>query len=161
MSFTGIPAAGFAIRGITYVQFGTIATGTATMTLGDVTPTITDGTEFATGLIKPSTASTDIYMDGIIVCASGTADRTAIVATFFGPNCLTVAAVHLPTADKLTTIPFFALFPTEDTTTLTASVRAGLSAAGTIRVNSNGAAAQVFNGNASSYFRVMEILAVR
>lgn len=159
MSFTGFPTtSAFAFKNITIIGFPSAETGTGTIPLDDTAPLVTEGTEFGTTSFDPFSAASSIWVDAVVVCSSGTADRTAIIALFSGSTCIAATATHIATADRLVTIPLFGTTGTEDGSAITISIRGGLSAAGTFRVNSNGA--QVFGGNGGSFFRVVEVLPI-
>lgn len=155
MSFTGIPiTSAHVIRNYnTTVNTGT---GTATIPLDDTQPTITEGTEFLSVSMTPSKVTNQFFVDVMFPCSSNTADRTIIVALFQDSSCRAVAAHHVATADRFKTIPLHASFSVGETlATQTFSVRAGLNAAGTVQVGSNGTVG--FDGAASAYIRVSEI----
>jgi len=153
MSFTGF-ARSFGILGFNLEAFSTSATGTATIPLDDTQPDITEGTQFSSVDYTPTITQVSLGAGGILLCSSNTALRTAIVAVFAGSTCIAVSAFHFAAANVLAAIPVFGLFNTESLSTITFSLRAGLSAAGTIQVNNNGA--QVFDGVATSYLQVTE-----
>jgi hypothetical protein len=156
VSFTGIPiTSAFVIRNYGTIGFST-ATGTTTIPLDDTQPEITEGTEFATLTMTPRKTTNQYFVDAAIVCSSGTADRTIIAALFKASSCLAASAAYVATANKLVTISLISSVGVgESLVSATFSIRAGLSAAGTIQIGSNGA--QVFDGVADCYLRIAEI----
>ena len=159
MSFTGIPiTSAQVIKSIFVQQFPSSATGTTTIPLDNTIPTNTEGTEFVSAAVTPNKTNNRMFVDAMILCSSNTADRTIIVAMFSGSSCRAVNAVYVASANKLVTIPIWFTETVEGTSEVTYSLRAGLDAAGTIQVNNNGA--QVFNGQAGSYLRVLELQGV-
>jgi hypothetical protein len=130
--------AGSVVQVATY-QFGSVSTGTGTIPLDDTIPQITEGTEFMTLAITPTSATSKLVIiihlqldknnaNALTVALFQDSTANAIASQFYGAfasgSSLPLSFIHTMTAGT--------------TSSTTFRVRAGSEAAGTVTVNGRG-----------------------
>ena len=147
-------SAGSAVQ-VVNVQSGAVATGTTAMPLDDTIPQITEGDEYMTLAITPTSASNKLRIEVLVNCASSTTTDTKI-ALFVGTtaNALSVSDIF-GTADwrKQPQINYY--MTAGATSELTFRVRGGGSN-GTFTFNGYGSARK-FGGTFISSITITEI----
>ena len=142
------------------VQSGAVATGTTTIPADDTIPQNTEGTEFMTLAITPTSAANVLQISVVFVGSTHTASRTLAVALFQDTtaNALAAAAVSFGSgdADFLKEVTFTYRMVAGTTSPTTFKVRAGVETSGTVTFNgSNGAG--YYGGVLSSSITIQEV----
>ena len=144
-----------------HTQDGAVATGTTTIPADDTIPQSTEGTEFMTASITPTSVANKLRIDVVLHFArSGTANSNHTAALFQDSTADAIAATH----HELDTInsPYVHTFThwmdagTTDSTTF--KVRAGGSSAGTTSFNGT-AGARLLGGVMASSITITEYAA--
>ena len=137
------------------VQTGAVATGTTVIPLDDTIPQITEGDEFMTLAITPTSASNKLRIEVLVNCASSTTTDTKI-ALFVGTtaNALSVSDIY-GTADWRKQLKINHYMTAGATSELTFRVRGGGSG-GTFTLNGYGGARK-FGGTFISSITITEI----
>ena len=136
------------------VMSGTLATGATALPLDDTTPQITEGNEFMTLAITPTSATNKLRID--VVFQGGQAGGTFGVALFQDATANALAAIYQnPAGAAAAELVSFTHFMDAGTTSSTTfRVRAG----GTSTQTFNGeSAGQLFNGVMASSITITEI----
>jgi hypothetical protein len=144
---------------VVHARFGASATGTTTVPLDDTIPQITEGTEFMTAAITPTSATNKLRID--VVFIGSTSAVAILIAALFqdaGANALAVAADRLEATSTQTTIGFTHYMDAGTTEATTFRVRAGGSAASTVTFNGGGGSRR-FGGVMASSITITEIRA--
>ena len=139
---------------IVNTQTGTSASGTTTLPIDNTIPQNTEGTEFMTLAITPTSASSKLIIDVIYCGGISSADNLA-VALFQDSiaNALAVLPVA-PPANAFVTVPLRHYMTADTTSSTTFKVRAGMDAAGTTFFNG-----AYFGGTIASSITITEIAA--
>ena len=141
-------------------QTGAVATGTTTIPNDDTIPQITEGTEFITRAITPSSTSNILRIDAVISAASSTTNRT-LIALFQDATANALSASSGGTQTGASQMHQFHMtyYMTAGTTSSTTfRIRIGSVAAATITLNGE-ASARLLGGVALSMLSVTEIKA--
>lgn len=121
-------------------QTGAVATTTTIMPFDDTIPQITEGGEFMTRAITPTSASNILKIDVLLNVAPGNLGYvTAALFQDSTANALAVGA-HYETASTYCQIAFTHFMTAGTTSATTFRVRAGQNLAGTLTVNGDGGA---------------------
>ena len=150
-----------ALRGVQQiknVQSGAVATGTTTVPLDDTIPQNTEGTEFMTLAITPTSATNKLKIDVVFL---GTFSVTAwlIVALFQDTTAgaLAVGANFQQTGTDANNVVFTHYMTAGTTSATTFKVRAGGQTAGTVTFNGQ-STARLFGGVNASSITITELV---
>jgi hypothetical protein len=137
----------------------TVATGTGTIPQDNTIPQNTEGTEFMTLSITPTSASNKLRID-VVVNGAGNATNSWIVALFQDSTANSLAAISYNIAANNVVSPAsFTYYMTAGTTSSTTfKVRCGLISAGTYTFNGQ-SGGQLLGGVMASSITIMEIAA--
>lgn len=141
-------------------ETGAVATGTTTIPADDTVPQNTEGTEFMTLAVTPTSASNVLKIDVVAMMSCATASRTICVALFQDStaSALAVMAISLTASSAFGMLPIsFTHHMTAGTTSSTTfKVRAGVETSGTVTFNgSNGA--RFYGGVVASSITITEL----
>jgi hypothetical protein len=138
-------------------QTGAYSTGTTTIPLDDTIPQNTEGTEFMTLSITPSSATNKLRIDviGFLSTSSGEWLSMALFQDSTA-NALAAVSAYQPTATGMSTVPLTHFMTAGTTSPITFKVRAGPNAGGTIGINGSGG--RKFGGVAASSITITEIV---
>lgn len=141
-------------------QTGSTSSGTTTIPFDNTTPQNTEGTEFLTQAITPTSAANMLDIDAKLHFSSATAAIWIIAALFRDSTAGADAATtkFLLTATEMDVFALAWIQSSTTTSSTTLKVRAGPNSAATCYFNSVGGSA-LFNGAINSYLQVKEIMA--
>jgi len=141
------------------VQTGTVATGTGTIPFDNTIPQITEGTEYMTLAITP-TSATSMLLISVVFYSSNTPQDEMTFALFQDSTANALAAVSsTPFTATARQVTCFTHKMTSGTTSATTfRVRAGMASAGTVSFNGQ-SGAQRFGGVAASSITIYEVAA--
>jgi hypothetical protein len=141
------------------VQSGTVATGTGTIPFDNTIPQITEGTEYMTLAITP-TSATSMLLISVVFYSSNTPQDEMSFALFQDSTANALAAVsNTPFTATARQVTCFTHKMTSGTTSATTfRVRAGMASAGTVTFNGQ-SGAQRFGGVAASSITIYEVAA--
>ena len=135
---------------------GALATGTTTIPFDDTIPQITEGTEFMTLAITPSSATNTLIIQ-VTLQIGGTAADWTTVALFQDSTANALAATTSNLTANYGSPQTFTYKMTAGTTSSTTfRVRAGAGSAGTVTVNGS-ASARKFGGVLASTMTIYEV----
>ena len=160
---TGISAQpvfpGNVIQVVSY-QTGALATGTTRIPSDDTIPQNTEGTEFMTLAITPTSTTNKLLITVVLNAALSNADNTWTVALFQDStaNAIAAAACSQTGAAYITPVVFNHYMTAGTTLSTTFKVRSGGSIASTITFNGSGGV-RLFGGVAASSITITEIAA--
>jgi hypothetical protein len=139
------------------VQTGTVATGTTIIPFDNTIPQITEGNEYMTLAITP-TSATSLLIISVVFYNSNTPQDEMSVALFQDSTANALAAVSATpfTATARQVICFTHKMTSGTTSSTTFRVRAGMASAGTTTFNGQ-AGAQRFGGVAASSITIYEV----
>ena len=139
-------------------QTGAVATGTTTVPLDDTIPQNTEGTEFMTLAITPTSATSTLLITAELYLTCASADKHMIAALFQDTTAgALAAAVHYnATAGGGSRVIFSHKMTSGTTSATTFKVRAGPNAAATITFN-GAAGGRIFGGVAASSITITEM----
>ncbi|GGH14937.1 hypothetical protein GCM10007036_14580 [Alsobacter metallidurans] len=146
------------VKQIIYAPNSAGATGTGTIPFDDTIPQITEGTEFMTATIAPTSASSTLI---ITVTANISQDATAVQMACAlyqdaNVNALKAVAQYMPNADMYP-INFKHVMTAGTTAATTFRVRCGANTATTTRFNGWTSAVRLFGGVMASDITIQEI----
>jgi hypothetical protein len=147
------------VRQVVNVQDGAVATGSTVMPIDDTIPQITEGVEFMTLAITPTSATNKLKID--IVCNLAHSSALGLLAAaLFQGSTADALAVGIDgrngAADNSASVSFTHYMTAGTTSSTTFRVRAGCSLAGTTTFNGSGAA-RLFGGVMASSITITEI----
>lgn len=139
-------------------QTGAVATGTTTIPVDDTIPQNTEGTEFVTLAITPTSATNKLQIDVTLVLASS-ALATLVAALFQDSTANALAAVYetVSAADNVITLNFRHYMDAGTTSATTFKVRVGPGSAATVTFNGV-AGGRIFGGVMASSITITEIV---
>jgi len=142
------------------IQTGTLATGTTTIPIDNTIPQNTEGTEFMTLAITPTSATSKLIIDVIWCGAISVTGTTMAVALFQDStaNALAVSSVSPPASAYIVSVPLRHYMTAGSTAMTTFKIRAGMGAAGTTTFNGAGGIGY-FGGTLASSITITEIAA--
>lgn len=145
------------IANIVNVQDGEVATGTTVVPLDDTIPQITEGDEYMTLAITPTSATSKLKIDIVFQGAMSAAGLLA-VALFQDAtaNALAVARETIDASNSRSSISFTHWMTSGTTSSTTFRVRAGPNAAATVTFN-GGSGSRNFGGVLASSITITEI----
>lgn len=163
MAITRVPTnmldTGAVVQVVNY-QTGAVATGTTTIPLDDTIPQITEGTEFMTLAITPTSASNILQIDVVFNGSNSVGAGTLIAALFQDStaNAIACCAQVMANSSVMTHIRFSYRMTAGTTSSTTFRVRAGFSTAATVTFN-GATSARLFGGALASSITITEIKA--
>lgn len=141
-------------------QTGAVSTGTTLIPGDDTIPQITEGTEFMTRAITPTSATNYLEIEAVVQIANGATNTALLIAALFQDstaNALAAAFIYTAiNASGQIVVRHRMLAGTTSATTF--RVRVGPSAANTITFN-GGASARLLGGVLASSITITEIKA--
>lgn len=150
--------AGNVIQVVNY-QTGAVATGTTTIPADDTIPQNTEGTEFMTLAITPTSASNKLLIQVSFVASySVTAGIQVVLFQDSTANGLAQHGSYASSVGSLVSITFSHYMTAGTTSATTFKVRAGAGAAGTITFNGS-SGARFYGGALASSIIITEIAA--
>ena len=152
------PQTGSVIQ-VVNITTGAVATGTTTIPQDDTIPQNTEGTEFMTLSITPTSATSKLRID-VVVNGAGSATNSWIVALFQDSTANALAAISYNiAANNVAETAAFTYYMTAGTTSSTTfKVRGGLVGAGTYTFNGQ-SSARLLGGVMASSITITEIAA--
>lgn len=138
-------------------QVTALATGTTIIPRDDTIPQITEGDQYLSLAITPTSASNTLIID-VVIALSNSANTEIIAALFQDStaNALKAACSYNGALDATRTISFRHIMTAGTTSATTFRVRAGGANAGTTTLNGI-AGARLFGGVAASSITITEI----
>lgn len=148
---------GGTVKQIVGNQTGTMATGTTVIPADNTIPQITEGTQFMSQAVTPTSATNKLRIDVTFVGTSGTSVRTLCVALFQDAtaNAIACAVVGIPSSGYMQTVRFSHTMTAGTTSATTFYVRAGVETSGTVTFNGAGGA-QFYGGVLASSITITE-----
>lgn len=143
-----------------YAPNSAVASGTGTTPLDDTIPQITEGNEFMTATITPTSATSTLEIEIVANLSTSNGAGAQMVCALHQDataNALKAVAQYMPNAD-LYPINFRHSMTAGTTSAITFRLRAGTNLAGTTTFNGI-SAARIFGGVMGSSIRVREIKA--
>lgn len=143
---------------IVQTQTGAVATGTTTIPLDDTIPQNTEGNEYMSLSITPTSATNKLKIDVVWHGASSAVAAQFIAAALFQDSTASALACGLETGhftDDNVTINFSHVMTAGTTSSTTFKVRAGANGAGTTTFNGR-ASARLFGGALASSITITE-----
>lgn len=146
------------IRQVVNTQSGAVATGTTTIPTDDTIPQNTEGTEFMTLAVTPTSATNKLKIE-VIINLAGSAGTHLTAALFQDSTANALAATSMPiVASGNSQMLVFTHYMTSGTTSATTfAVRAGGGSASTTTFN-GWASARKFGGVLASSITITEIV---
>ena len=140
-----------------FTQSGAVATGTTLMPFDDTIPQNTEGTEYITRSITPTSATNRLVIQARLLLASSAASRCMTMALFQDSTADAIAAVSefIDAANGFTTLSLTYEMAAGTTSSTTFKIRAGTEGAATTTYNGTGGARKLGGINISS-LRVTE-----
>lgn len=137
---------------VQHFQTGAVATGTTTVPWDDTIPQITEGIEFMTLAITPTSASNILLIEVLAEVSSGAAPTTLLTLLFQDATANALAATGHTVRDinDPVMVSLRHKMTAGTTSTTTFRVRIGASAAGTLTFNGQGGARRLGGALASS-----------
>lgn len=154
-----VKLSGDLVQSVAY-STGAMTTGTTTIPLDDTIPQITEGNEYLTATITPTSATNILEIEVLLNGANSAATNNLIAALFQDAtaNALTVSTIYMPGANVITPIKLQHRMTAGTTAATTFRVRAGGNGAGTTTLN-GAAGARYFGGALVSSIIVRELKA--
>lgn len=155
---TGYPAPAGSMVQVVNTQTGAVATGTTTIPYDDTIPQNTEGTEFMTLSVTPTSATNKLRID-VVIFLSPSANFLATLAALFQDttaNALAAAGSYVETGTAWATVGFTHYMTAGTTSATTFKVRAGCDNAGTITFNGSSGSRR-FGGVMASSITITEI----
>lgn len=139
-------------------QTGTVATGTTPIPFDNTIPQNTEGTQFMTLAITPTSASSILFIQVDVIC-SFNSNNTMTAALFQDAtaNSLAAAATYQTTGTGILTISFNHTMTAGTTSATTFKVRAGGESAGTLTFNGT-SGGQIYGGVMASSITITELI---
>ena len=150
-----------AVLQVVHVQSGAVATTTTLLPGDDTIPQITEGAEFLTLAITPTSTTSKLRID-VIVYLNHSATTAGIYAALFRDstaNSLAVAASQVPNSGGQMPLCITHYATSGTTSSTTFRVRGGSGDAGTVTFNGNSSGSRKFGGAYASTITITEIAA--
>ena len=155
LAFATLPAGGKVVQIVT-THISAVVTGTGTIPHNDTIPQNTEGSEFFTLAITPTSASTRLIIDVVYSCSSSIANRiTGALFQDSTANALSCAAVFESSASVFHTTSFSHNMVSGTTSETTFKLRIGQISAATITLNGRGGA-RLYGGTFASSMTITE-----
>lgn len=159
-AIAAIPYKSGTVVQVVNAQDAAVATGTTTIPFDNTIPQNTEGTQFISASITPTSASNKLLITATLNASSGTGDRRITAALFQDTtaNALAVRTIQATSAQATVAFPLgLAYYMTAGTTSSTTfKIRIGANAASTITFNGESASG-LFNGTFFSSLTITEI----
>ncbi len=144
-----------------HAQSGAVATGTTTIPYDDSVPQNTEGTEFLTATITPTSTANYLEIEALLFAAVSAESNDVILALFQDSAAAALAAaveVRTNSGGKITGVPLRHRMLAGTVAATTFKLRAGPSSAATLTVNGDGSARKL-GGVLISSLTIREIAA--
>ena len=153
-------ASGGKIVQVVNTQTGAVATGTTQTANDDTIPQNSEGNEWMTLAVTPTSSSNKLIIDVLCNCDASGDDHSVVLALFQDSTANALAAVHHEMGSGYQLNPVFLRhYMTAGTTSSTTfKVRGGTTNSGTVTFNGNGGS-RVFGGVMASSITIWEIAA--
>jgi non-ribosomal peptide synthetase component E (peptide arylation enzyme) len=140
-------------------QTAAFASGTGVIPCDDTIPQITEGTEFMTQVITPTSATNKLKIEVVVQLANSAASQAFVAALFQDStaNALAMQSQFMATLGGFVCISFVHFMTAGTTSATTFRVRCGASNAGTTSLN--GLGARFYGGALASSITITEIKA--
>ena len=154
---TGVTASKQLVQNLNYTT-GAVATGTTTIPFDDTIPQITEGTQFMSLAITPTSAASKLEIS-VTWCGGNNTGGFFVVALFQDAvaNALSSASVYTGSTETQT-VTFLTVMTAGTTSATTFRVRAGLNSAGTTTFN-GASSARYYGGTLASSITIKEYTA--
>ena len=152
------PTGGGKLVQVVYASISTVQTGTTTIPNDDTIPQNTEGTEFLTLAVTPTSSTNNLVIEARFN-VSHTAGPTSIIGALFQDstaNALAVSAITDPGANVLSEMTFYYKKVSGTTSSTTFKIRIGNDSASTVTINGSNSARK-FGGVYSSWIQISEI----
>jgi hypothetical protein len=139
---------------------GAVSTGTTLIPSDDTIPQNSEGNEYMTLAITPTSATNNLRIDVVVQCSSSAAGGRMMAALFQDStaNALAVSTQGFVDANKPMMLSFTHFMAAGTTSATTFKVRVGASVAGTTTFN-GASGARLYGGVSSSSITITEIAA--
>lgn len=139
---------------------GSVATGTTLIPSDDTIPQNTEGNEYMTLAVTPTSATNNLRIDVVVQCASSAAGGRMMAALFQDStaNALAVSTQGFVDANKPMMLSFTHYMTAGTTSATTFKIRVGAAQAGTTTFN-GASGARLYGGVSSSSITIMEVAA--
>lgn len=141
------------------VQTGAVATGTTVIPLDDTVPQITEGNEYMTLAITPTSAANMLKIEVVVLLAHSVANTwlSAVLFQNSTANALAVSVQTNPSLEGNTTLHFTHYMTAGTTSATTFRVRCGGNGVGTVTFNGR-VSARLYGGIVASGITISEII---
>ncbi len=148
---------GMAVQ-VVSTQTGAVATTTTTVPLDDTIPQSSEGAEFMTLAITPTSATNKLRIDAVVFASTGSATRAIQVALFQDSTAGALAAIASTQsqATGANAIPLTHFMTSGTTSSTTFKVRIGVDTSGTLTFNGV-SSGRIYGGVAVSSITITEI----
>jgi len=153
------PPGGGRVAQVQNSQTGAVATGTTAMPVDDTVPQQTEGDQYLTKAIQPTSATSLLIIEGVLVLASSTGSALLGIALFQDATAAALAAWRSDQggAGTARVIPFRHVMVAGTVASTTFKIRAGDNAGGTTTLNGV-AGGRIFGGVMASTLTITEVL---
>ena len=153
-----VKLAGDVVQVVNY-QTGALATGTGIIPCDDTIPQITEGTEFMTLAITPTSATNKLKIEVVVMLGNSAASQAFVAALFKDSNADAIAmqTQFMATLGGFVSIHFVHYMTAGATSPITFRVRCGANNYGT--TSFNGLGTRFYGGAAASSITITEIKA--
>jgi len=141
-----------------FTETGAVATGTTTIPSDDTIPQNTEGDQFMSRAITPTSASNNLDIDVVVLLSNSAANNWLTTALFkdSGANAIASAATFMATSTGGVILTLHHRILAGSTSSQTFKIRAGGSVAGTSTFNGKGGN-RLYGGVISSSIRIREV----
>jgi hypothetical protein len=140
---------------------GAVSTGTTLIPDDDTIPQITEGDQYMSQAITPSSAANALEVRAQALLSTSQAGNCGMALALFQDataNALMTARFNSPSADYINMLPISATILAAGTASTTLRARAGAGAAGTTTFNGSGGGGRKYGGVSNSFIEVREIM---
>lgn len=154
-----VPRLSGSVVQVANTQTSAFLSGTGTVPCDDTIPQITEGTEFMTRAITPTSATNKLKIEVVVMLGNSASSQAFVCALFQDStaNALAMQTQFMATLGGFVSITFVHYMTAGTTSETTFRVRAGANNAGTTSLN--GLGARFYGGAAASSITVTEIQA--
>jgi hypothetical protein len=141
---------------------GAVATGTTLIPDDDTIPQITEGDQYMSQAITPSSAANALEVRAQALLSTSQAGNCGMVLALFQDataNALMATRFNSPTADHINMLPISATILAAGTAATTLRARGGPGAVGTTTFNGSGGGGRKYGGVANSFIELREVMA--
>lgn len=159
VKYSNIASSSSVVVQAVHTQTGAVATGTTVMPLDDTIPQNTEGDEYMTRAITPTSATNKLVIEVVWIGAASITSGNIGVALFQDTTAGALAASIgvSSVANDMIAVPLRHEMVAGTTSSTTFKIRAGIHSAGTVTFNGR-SAGRIFGGVMASSIRITEIL---